>query len=126
MGMGPSKYNKEDFLDAIPGTLGIKSHIAKKIGCKGLTVANWIRNDADVRQAWIEERQKLQAKAVEGLAYHLSAHEWKAIAFVLTHMTDDGTFEAPAYRHEHSGVGGGPVQITQMVEIRDSAPNDKD
>ncbi len=40
--MGTSKYKAQDFISAIPGSGGIVSSIARKVGCEWNTAKKWV------------------------------------------------------------------------------------
>ena len=120
-GKANSKYTAQEVIDAIAGSLGIKTQIARKLDCDRHTVKRYIETLPTVKQAWIDERLKMRDMADTGLADHLTRREWKAIAFVLTHMTDEGGFESPTQRQEISGAKGGPIIIVGWDD-----PDDQD
>ena len=53
--MSTSKYKAQDFKDAIPGTGGIISSIARKVGCDWSTAKRWITEYPTVKQAYDDE-----------------------------------------------------------------------
>lgn len=55
MGTGTSKYTAQDFIDAIPGTGGIISAIARKVGCDWATANKWVQEFPTVKRAYDAE-----------------------------------------------------------------------
>uniref|UniRef100_A0A6M3KWU9 Terminase n=1 Tax=viral metagenome TaxID=1070528 RepID=A0A6M3KWU9_9ZZZZ len=54
---GASQYRASDFIDAIPGSGGIISVIAKRVGCAWHTAKKYIDSYATVRAAYDDECQ---------------------------------------------------------------------
>jgi len=52
----PRRYTKEEVLQAIPGTGGIKNNIARRLGCGYATVKAFIERWPEVAQAVEDER----------------------------------------------------------------------
>ncbi len=50
-------YTAKQFISAIPGTGGIVSAIAKRVGCEWHTADNWIQNTPTVQQAYKDETE---------------------------------------------------------------------
>ena len=50
-----SKYSAQDFIDAIPGTGGIISAIARKVGCDWKTADSLVRDFPTVKRAYDAE-----------------------------------------------------------------------
>jgi len=50
-----SKHRVQDFIDAIPGTGGIISTIAKKVGCSWHTAKRYIETYPTIAQAYADE-----------------------------------------------------------------------
>ena len=58
-------YKAQDFIDAIPGTGGIVSTIAKRVGCSWHTAKKYIDNYATVRKAYVDECESVLDDAEE-------------------------------------------------------------
>jgi hypothetical protein len=52
---GKDQYRAQQFIDAIPGTGGIISTVAKRIGCSWHTAKKYIEKYATVKQAYDDE-----------------------------------------------------------------------
>ena len=61
--MANGNYTAQKFIDAMPGTGGIVSAIADKVGCDWHTARRYIDNYSTVKQAWDAERNKVTDKA---------------------------------------------------------------
>lgn len=53
--MSRRKYRTKDFIDAIPQSGGVKSTIAKRVGCNWWTVDHWIKTRPTVARAYEDE-----------------------------------------------------------------------
>ena len=58
-----NKYTASQFIQAIPGTGGIITAIADRIGCTWHTVRRYIDRHPTVKAAWEAERYKITDKA---------------------------------------------------------------
>lgn len=65
------KYRAKDFIDAIPGTGGIITTIAAKLGCNWHTAKRYITDYPTVARAYDNERQKVidlaESKVIEAM-----------------------------------------------------------
>ena len=52
-------YTAQQFIDAIPGSGGIKTTIAKRVGCAWHTVDKYVREYPTVAQAYADECEKV-------------------------------------------------------------------
>lgn len=52
-------YKAQQFIDAIPGSGGIKTTIAKRIGCAWHTVDKYVREYPTIAQAYADECEKV-------------------------------------------------------------------
>jgi hypothetical protein len=60
-------YSVKKFIEAIPGTGGIISAIAKKVGCSWHTAKKYIRTYATIRQAYNDECEAILDMAEQTL-----------------------------------------------------------
>lgn len=105
------QFTAEQVIEAMRGTGGIKKVIADRLKCSRATVSAYVRDMPTVRAAWVDERLSLRDAAEIGLTRLVQSGDYKAIAFVLTHIGEDGEIKPPALRAELSGKDGGPVTI---------------
>ena len=52
-------YKTKDFIDAIPGSAGIISTIARRVGCVWNTADRWVTDKPTVRQAYDDECERV-------------------------------------------------------------------
>ena len=65
MGMADNNhYTAKQFIDAIPGTGGIISTIAKRVGCQWHTAKKYIENYPTIQQAYDNEKHHVDDAAV--------------------------------------------------------------
>jgi len=121
-------YRAQDFIDAIPGSGGNISRIARKVGCSWHAVKRGIERYPTVQQAWMDEREKISDKAEDNIVQvinsgptasdpeadphpqRLSTSKWW-----LARMRRDDFSE----RREVTGADGEPlVPLGQTVEER--------
>lgn len=75
-------YKAKTFIDAIPGTGGVITSIAKKVGCDWTTAKKYIEEYPTVHKVWLEEKQSVDDKAqyniIEAIVKHkdLSMSKW--------------------------------------------------
>jgi hypothetical protein len=100
-------YKAQDFINAIPGSGGIVSTIAKRVGCTWKTAKSYIDGYPTVKAAYEDE-----CEAVADLAESV----------LITSIRDGNTQDAKWYlarirrgkyaeRYEFTGEDGGPVTI---------------
>ncbi len=53
--MGYKSYKAQDFINVIPGSGGIISTIAKRVGCDWKTAQRWIENHKTIKDAFDNE-----------------------------------------------------------------------
>ena len=67
--MGVNQFTAQEFIEAIPGSGGIITTIAKRVGCDWHTAKKYVTEFATVRQAYDDEcnhgGDALEAKAME-------------------------------------------------------------
>ena len=56
-------YKTDDFIKALPGTGGIITQIAARVGCEWHTAKKYIEEHATVHQAWENERASITDRA---------------------------------------------------------------
>lgn len=80
-----SKKNKTktQILEAVKGSYGILTLVAKRLGVNRRSVCNYIHRWKDVREAVDEERSRLTDLAEAKLVTLVESGDFKAISFVL-------------------------------------------
>ena len=82
MGRG-TRFTAERYIGAIPGTGGIISTIALRVGCEWHTAKKYIENHPTVKQAYENEKNSIDDKAVSNIYKaiadgHLGTSKWWA------------------------------------------------
>ena len=84
MTMGKELFTARQFIDAIPGTGGIITSIAKRVGCAWHTAKKYIDEYTTVAQAYADETESIADLAEVGLIKALKAEDGSMIRFYLT------------------------------------------
>jgi hypothetical protein len=77
-------YKASDFIRAIPGSGGIITTIAKRVGCSWETVKRHIQKYPTVKRAYEEERESIVDLAEVKLIKAIENDDMSAIKFYLT------------------------------------------
>lgn len=101
------RYTAKQFIDAIPGTGGIISEIATRVGCRWHTAKKYIVEFATVREAWEAERNRITDIAESNIVVAVKAGDLHMSKWWLQVMRRE-EFDPPQ-RQEISGPQGGPV-----------------
>ena len=114
-----ASYTAGQFIAAIPGTGGIISTIARRVGCDWHTAKRHIDNYATVAQVYDDERQSVldlaEAKEIEAI----KDGDGPMIRFYLTMKGKDRSY-VPRVEQELTGKDGGPLEINTIEVIRPS------
>ncbi|RLA87426.1 MAG: hypothetical protein DRG40_00300 [Deltaproteobacteria bacterium] len=105
------RYRVQEVLEAIEGTYGIKTIIARKLGCHRVTVNRYLKRHPRLAEAVREEREKLKDLAEAKLIEQLQDGQPWAVKYVLSTLGKDRGY---VERQEHvvSGLeGGAPISI---------------
>ena len=62
-----NQYKANQFIDIMPGTGGIISTIAERVGCAWHTAKKYIEDHTTVKQAYENEKRKVDDKAVSNV-----------------------------------------------------------
>ena len=82
--MGKDLYTAAQFIAAIPGTGGIVTQIAKKVGCSWNTARKYIDEHATVLQAYNDECEAILDMAETALYKQVSEEEAWAVKYLLS------------------------------------------
>ena len=77
------KFKVKDVIAAMANTRGIKSVIARNLGCDRMTVESYLKRYPTVYAAWEQERELIIDNAETQLVLKVNAGEWPAIRHVL-------------------------------------------
>lgn len=123
--MGKELYTAKQFIDAIPGTGGIVSTIADRVGCKWHTARKYIEEYPTVKEAYNEEIERVidlaegvlikniqtaAKRAKEGRDVDTADAKW----FLSRKAKSRGYVE----RQEVTGAEGGKLQIEYVNDWR--------
>lgn len=116
---GANQYTAKQFIDAIPGSGGIITTIAKRVGCDWHTAKKYVTEFATVRQAYEDECNHM-GDALESKAAAIAMQgDGPMLRFLLsTKWKDRGYTE----RQEVTGKDGG--EIVFRVVYGDDGTND--
>jgi len=64
---GNNQFKAQAFIEAIPGTGGIISTIAKRVGCSWHTAEKYIREYPSIHQAYKDEKAAVDDKALSNV-----------------------------------------------------------
>ncbi len=98
--MKTNQFTAEQVIKAIQNSRGIKSAIARQLGCSRRTVDNYIEKYVTVKEAYEEERAALVDIAELQLMKHVNAGSLAALFFVLKTIGKDRGY---VERFEFSG-----------------------
>lgn len=102
--LGRNHYTTEQFIKAIPGTGGIITAIAKKVGCDWYTAKKYITQYATVEAAYNAERETVKDQVETALiAEAKSGESWAVKYYLSTQAKDRGYSE----KQEIDLVSGG-------------------
>ena len=113
-------YTAQRFIAAIPGTGGIVSALADRVGCDWHTAKEYIEEYATVGQAWSAERNKVTDKARHNIVKGIQGGDHQLSKWWLQSMDDDFI---PKQKTEITGSGGGPVTVTYVNSWRHPTAN---
>ena len=98
--MKTTKVSATEFIDALPGTGGVKSTLAKKLGVSRNSIDAYLRRYPSAKKAWEDERLRIRDLADGKLIEKIDGGHWPAIQFALTHVQDSGRIEPPVQKSE--------------------------
>lgn len=115
-----SKYSAQDFIDAIPGTGGIISAIARKVGCDWKTADSWVNGFPTVRRAYDAECEAMLDLAESVLLKNIKEGDTSDAKW---YLTKKGKRRGYGDSMELTGEGGGPVQTEIVIRYANADDN---
>ena len=103
------KFTAQQFIEAIPGTGGIVSAIAERVGCAWNTARKYIDEYATINQAWQNERNRIKDKARYNIIREIERGDVQLSKWFLS-TTDEELM--PKQRQEIGGPGGGEFTVS--------------
>jgi hypothetical protein len=116
MGKG-NLFSAEQFTKAIPGSAGIITTIAKRVGCDWHTAKKYIEEYATIRQAYADECEAVLDMAEAKLYKAVEKGDLQAVKYILS---TKGKRRGYVERQEVTGAGGGEVKIRIGVKDDDN------
>lgn len=113
---GKNLYTAEQFIKAIPGTGGIITAIAKKIGCDWITAKKYITEYKTVQAVYQAEKEAVTDMVEASLITQAKNGEGWAVKF---YLTTQGKSRGYVERQEISGPDGGPVSQSSVSYTAD-------
>lgn len=115
-------YTAQVFLEAIPGTGGIVSAIARKVGCDWNTAKKWIDTAPTVKRAYDAECEAMLDLAESAVLRNikLAAQGEGDTADAKWYLTKKGKRRNYGDAVEVTGEGGGPVQTEIVIRYADA------
>ena len=107
---GANQYRAQEFIDAIPGTGGIISRIAGKVGCSWHTAKKYIEAYPTVTQAYVNECESVLDKAESVILDRIDEQDEQIAKWYLM-MKGDRRGYTQRQQVEHTGPEGGPILI---------------
>jgi len=104
-------YLAQEFIDAIPGTGGIITAIAKKVGCAWHTAKKYIDTYATVGQAYQDECEKVLDLAESKVIEMIHASDGQMVRY---YLSTKGKRRGYTERQEITGADGEPIQILRV------------
>lgn len=111
------KYTAQTFIDAIPGSAGIVSSIALKVGCDWHTAKKYIDNYPTIKQAYDDECERVLDMAETELYKAIKSGDAQMIKYFLS---TKGKRRGYVERQELTGKDGGAI----VINWGDNANND--
>ena len=68
----PNGWKAQDFIDVIPGTGGVITVIAERVGCAWHTAKKYITEYPTIKQAYNNEKHKVDDKAISNVYLAIS------------------------------------------------------
>lgn len=111
--MGKAQYSTEQFIKAIPGTGGIVSTLAKRIGCDWKTARKYIEEHPTVKQAYDNECEAVLDMAEGVLLKNITAGDSQDAKWYLSRK---GKGRGYVERHELDVSGLLGLDIGQLSD----------
>jgi hypothetical protein len=105
---GANQYKAQQFIDAIPGTGGIITAIARKVGCAWHTAKKYIDTYATVQAAYQDECESVLDLAEAKVISAMKNDDGQMIRY---YLSTKGKRRGYSERHETSGPDGGPIGL---------------
>lgn len=112
------KYTAAQFIEAIPGTGGVVSAIADKVGCAWDTAKKYLTEYATVKQAWENERNRITDRAEHNIVGAIKGGDLAMSKWWLQVMRDEFI---PRERRDISGTMDNRLIIEYVNDWREQS-----
>lgn len=112
--MGRERYKAQTFIDAITGSGGFITAIAKRVGCSRNTAQRYCDLYPSVAQALDDERETM-LDAIEAVAFNQARDGDGAMVRYI--LSTKGKVRGYTERHEVTGAEGGPLPIIMLPPV---------
>jgi hypothetical protein len=109
---GKPKYGRKALREAIKGSRGIKTEVARALGCSRQTVDTYLKRYPDLEAQLVSERETLVDLAESKLAVLIEHLDVRAIMFALETL---GKKRGYTKRVEATGADGAPLGLSPDV-----------
>ena len=106
--MGKELFTAQQFIEAIPGTGGIITAIARKVGCAWHTAKKYIDNYATIQRAYQDECESILDLAEAKVISAIKDGDSQMIRY---YLSTKGKRRGYSERHEITGAEGGPLEM---------------
>ena len=113
--MGGPRFHAAQFIKAIPGTAGIITTIAKRVGCTWHTARRYINKHPTVAKAYADECETLTDVAEAKLYVQINKGEMWAVKY---YLSTKGKNRGYTTRTEHTGPGGEAIPVDVNHDAR--------
>ena len=114
--MATQKFTVTEFLEAIKGTGGIKSVVAKKLGCDWITVHRYAARYPTIQAALDAEDESITDLAEAKALALINSEYWPAIKY---RLETKGKGRGYTTRQEITGADGGAITLYSIVSPKD-------
>lgn len=111
----PNQYTAAQFIKAIPGTAGIITAIAHKVGCTWGTAKKYINTHPTVTKAYQDECETLTDVAEAKLYVQINKGEMWAVKY---YLSTKGKSRGYTTRTEHTGPSGEAIAVDVNHDAR--------
>lgn len=101
-------YTAEQFIKAIPGSGGIISTIARRVGCGWHTARDYVDKHPSVKQAYDDECEAVLDLAESKTIKAIEAGDMQTVRY---YLSTKGRKRGYVERQEITGENGGPVTL---------------
>ena len=122
MAGGNGRYKAQDFIDAIPGTGGIISTIAKRVGCSWHTAKKYIREYPTIAKVYGDECEAITDLAELTIIKAIKDGDTHTAKWYLTMKGRERGY-AQTQRQELTGADGGDMLIKYVNDWRGQESN---